>query len=646
MRLSLKTDKPAATGRLPRPSNHAIACATACALALTPLATTAQEAESPSETIRPNFVVIVADDVGFTDLGAYGSEISTPNIDALASEGVRFTNFHASPMCSPSRAMLLTGVDAHTAGVASLYEATPLRDRGKPGYEGQLRRDVVTIASRLRSAGYGTYMTGKWNLGHTRSNLPSARGFDRTFALDATGADNFEKKPYLPLYTEVPWFADGQPTDLPEDFYSSRFLVDKMIEFLETHPTPTSVSRNPTGSSTPFFAYVAFQAIHIPLQAPAEYIERYAGVYDRGWEWLRTERFKRAVDAGVIPESAPAATLPKQRDWDSLPADERAFVAKSMAVQAGMLEAMDHHIGRLVAYLKDRGEYERTVFVVLSDNGPEAGNPAGSRFFDRWAESVGYTRDLETLGEKGSYAFIGPDFAAATAAPLAYYKFHGGEGGVRVPLIIAGPGVGPQALDAQAERTLDSRLNGSTDRFSFITDIAPTIIEMAQVTVPAPTDTQPMIGRSLLPALQDTSVSVHPATEPVAFETAGHAGVFKGDHKLVRVGAPAGDGVWRLYDLALDPGETNDLAPSQPAVFQELMSDYDAYAARVGVRPVPANYSPAKQLFINMIYGRLSANLGPIAVVTALALLVLVMLVRKLRRRSSARVQHNLTRTT
>ena len=182
-------------------------------------------------------VVVVADDVGFSDLGAYGSEIRTPHIDAIASRGVVFSNFHASPMCSPSRAMLLTGVDAHLAGVASLYVATPLRHRGRPGYEGELRTDVVTIASRLRAAGYRTYLTGKWNLGHTPTSLPSARGFDRTFALDATGADNFEKKPYLPIYGEPPWFADGEPTDLPDDYYSSEHLVDKLIEFIEADRT-------------------------------------------------------------------------------------------------------------------------------------------------------------------------------------------------------------------------------------------------------------------------------------------------------------------------------------------------------------------------------------------------------------------------
>ena len=580
---------------------------------------------------RPNFVLIVVDDAGFTDFGAFGSEVQTPNIDQLAARGVRFTNFHASPMCSPSRAMLLTGVDAHTAGVASLYEATPLRHRGKPGYEGQLRSNVTTIATRLSGAGYRTYLSGKWNLGHTPANLPSARGFDRTFALDATGADNFEKKPYLPIYAEVPWFADGKPTELPDDFYSSEFLVDKMIEFLKEDQGPEELDE----AASPFFAYLAFQAIHIPVQAPRQFIERYEGVYDRGWGWLRAERHRRAIEKGVFPADAAPAELPAQRDWDALPKEEKALFAKSMAVQAGMLEAMDHHLGRLISYLELTGEYENTVFIVLSDNGPEAGDPmAGGRTFKRWLDSAGYRRDLETLGEKGSYAFIGPDFASATAAPLAYYKFHGGEGGVRVPLVIAGPGVAASA-ENEAEPAVPGR---TTAAFSFITDIAPTMLDLAGLDHALSsgssdhTSGEPMVGRSLAAVLADKAARVHPESEAVAFETAGHAAVWKGDHKLVRVGAPAGDGVWRLFDLAEDPGETEDLAAVLPERFAELMADYEAYAERVGVLELPGSYSPTRQLTINAIYDRLRDNLVSLSLAGIALLLVLFTLFRVAKR--------------
>ena len=555
----------------------------------------------------------MADDVGFTDLGAYGSEIRTPHIDAIASRGVLFSNFHASPMCSPSRAMLLTGVDAHLAGAASLYVATPLRHRGRPGYEGELRTDVVTIASRLRDAGYRTYLSGKWNLGHTPTSLPSARGFDRTFALDSTGADNFEKKPYLPIYDEPPWFADGEPTDLPDDFYSSEHLVDKLVEFIEA-------DRVALAEPQPFFAYLAFQAVHLPVQAPREFIERYEGVYDEGWDALRKARHRGAVEAGVFPPTAEPSNVPAQADWEALTPDEKAFAAKNMAVNAAMLEAMDHHFGRFVDYLGDAGLLANTVFVVLSDNGPEAGDPAANAAFDSWAEDVGYRRDLATLGERGSYAIIGPHFARAAAAPLAYYKFHGGEGGIRVPLIISGPGV---------------EARGIASAFAHVTDIVPTLLELTGTTDATPSGKHRIGGCSLVPALRNVAVDVHPPQEAIGFETAGHAGVFKGSHKLVRVGAPAGDGQWRLFNLAEDPGETRDLAAEQPQRLAEMLADYEAYAARVGVLEVPAFYSPTRQLLINYLYDRTRANAHLVVAGGAVLLLALVWLIRRRRRPES-----------
>ena len=576
-------------------------------------ASTAADAATPVAA-PPNVVVVVADDVGFSDFGAYGSEIRTPHIDAIASRGVLFSNFHVSPMCSPSRAMLLTGVDSHLAGVASLYVATPLSHRGRPGYEGELRTDVVTVASRLRAAGYLTYLSGKWNLGHTPTSLPSARGFDRTFALDATGADNFEKKPYLPIYGEPPWFADGKPTDLPDDFYSSEHLVDKLIEFVEADRATVAEAR-------PFFAYLAFQAVHLPVQAPREFIEHYAGTYDEGWDALRRARHRGTVEAGVFPPTAAPSNTPAQADWAALAADEKVFAAKNMAVNAAMLEAMDHHFGRFVEYLENVDLLANTVFVVLSDNGPEAGDPSASGTFNSWAQDVGYRRDLATLGERGSYAIIGPHFARAAAAPLAYYKFHGGEGGIRVPLVVAGPGV-------------DAR--GISPAFAYVTDIVPTLLELTGTRDATRAGKHPLSGRSLAPALRDIGVDIHPPEEAIGFETAGHAGVFKGSHKLVRVGAPAGDGRWRLFDLAKDPGETRDLAVEQPQRLAELLVAYEAYAARVGVLEVPPLYSPTRQLLINYLYDRAKKNLAWIVMGVGLVVLLVGFGVRLIRRRRPA----------
>ncbi|ABS63628.1 sulfatase [Parvibaculum lavamentivorans DS-1] len=552
-----------------------------------------------AQEARPNIVLILADDVGFSDFGVYGSEIETPNIDALAARGTLFSNFHASPICAPSRAMLMTGVDSHLAGIGNLPESAPLEHRGQPGYLGRLADDVVTVASRLSAAGYRTMMTGKWHLGHGEGAHPAARGFDRSFALEASGADNWEKKSYLPIYDDAPWYEDGKPTDLPEDFYSSEFLIDKMIEYLEEDKD----------EGRPFFSYVAFQAIHIPLQAPREFVEKYEGVYDEGWDALREARFRAVVERGLLPGGMGLGPMPEGlRDWSARSEDEKRMLAKSMSVNAAMLEAMDFHVGRLVEYLKETGQYENTIFIVLSDNGPEPGDPLATPGFRQWLWWTGYNRDIETLGEKGSYVFIGPEFASAAASPGAFFKMQAGEGGLRVPLIFAGDGISPARM---------------TDAFSYITDIAPTILELAGIGASRDfegTTVQAMTGKSLAPLLRGEAARVYGEEDVVGIEAAGNAAIFRGSYKLVRNARPYGDMQWYLYNLASDPGETNDISQDEPELFAEMMAEYEAYAARVGVREVPEGYDQTAQLTTNRIHDQVRENWPGLAV---LALLVL-----------------------
>jgi len=540
---------------------------TMAVVALTALTTAPAAAQQ-----RPNIVVIVADDVGFTDLGAYGGEARTPNIDALAQRGAQFSRYYSSPLCSPSRAMLLTGMDNHRTGHSTIIEVLPPNMRGRPGYTMHLEPGVVTLATRLQQGGYRTYATGKWHLGHGEGDLPNSHGFDRSFVLDASGADNWEERTYLPYYRSADWFENGQRAHLPENFYSSEFIVDRMIRYMDA---------DAQRSDEPFFAYLAFQAVHIPVQAPAEYRDHYRGLYAGGWEQLRANRWRRAQELGLLSATAQIGPPhPSFRPWAAISREEQALYARSMEVHAGMLEAMDHHIGRFIQYLQSRGLAENTIFIVTSDNGPEPSNPVADATFRRWMQLTGYTRRVEDLGERGSFVMIGPENANATATG-SLFKFTAGEGGLRVPLIMAGPGIAPGRVDARA----------------FVTDVAPTLLERAGVALDAPA----MDGVSMNPLLSGQSPFVRDENAPLGVEVSGHSALYRGDYKLVRTPPPLGDSSWRLYNIDRDPGETTDLAAQQPDLVAAMLADYQTYAQRVGVLELPHGYDPQAQVAHNTL---------------------------------------------
>lgn len=518
--------------------------------------------EDPEST-RPNFVILLIDDAAFMDLGVYGGEAATPNIDALAARGVMFTRYYTSPLCAPSRAMLLTGVDNHLTGVATIPEVLPPEHIGKPGYTMELEPGVQTIAARLQPLGYRTLLTGKWHLGSADGALPSDHGFDRSFALDASGADNWDDKSYMPYYSDAPWYEDGAPADLPDDFYSSEFIVDQMITYLDE-----------TDEAAPFLAYLGFQAVHIPVQAPAEITAKYRGTYQDGWQALREARWQRAQALELMPRGAPLAAMPAgMRDWESLSKEDQAVYAARMAVNAAMLEAMDLHVGRLIDHLKASGDYENTVFVVTSDNGPEPTRGDNDWRLRLWMAMHDYHLGLDGIGEPGSWAFIGPEFAMAAASPGNLFKFHGAEGGIHVPMIMAGPGL-PQ--------------NIRQDALVQVTDIAPTLLEMAGA--PVASDGVAITGRSVLPLLTGTADAVYAEDEPIGIEVSGNSALIRGDYKITRNQLPWGDAQWRLYDLSRDPGETIDLADAQPDLMASMLADYDAYRDQMGVLAVPEGY--------------------------------------------------------
>lgn len=540
---------------------------------------------------RPNLVIIVADDMGYGDIASFGSEIRTPNLDRLAAEGTKFTNFHVGAACSPTRSMLMTGVDNHLAGLGNMLEIQADNQFGKPGYEGHLNDRVVTIARRLRDAGYHTYMVGKWHLGGTKDTIPHARGFEKTFALMESGADNYVEMPYMPIYKAVHYFENGKPVKLPtENYYSSDFYTNRIIENIEEHRK----------DGKPFLAYVAYQAVHYPHQVPIEFIEKYDGVYDAGYEAIRRQRLARQKEMGLVSAEVELDTKLDKMDfpqleiapWDGLTDEEKKFNIRRMQTYAGMADNMDGNIGKILAYLEKVGEADNTLVLFFSDNGADPNQVPMAPGYRPWYEQhyrytymSDYKGDFTLMGQKGSYADYGPGWAAVANAPTSYYKTFSTEGGIRSPFLAWFPGKIP------AGKTSTS--------FAFIKDVAPTLLEVAGV--PKGGDTyegkkvHPITGTSMWSALRGESKQVHSASENIGYELAGSSAIFRGRHKLVQNLPPKGTGGWELYDTVADPSEIHDLAKKNPELVKELEAAYASYVKANNVIPVPPGYNPNEQ---------------------------------------------------
>jgi arylsulfatase A-like enzyme len=544
-----------------------------CSLAILAMTTVPTLAEDT----RPNILVVLFDDVGFTDFGVYGGDARTPTIDALAQSGTLFSRYYSSPFCGPSRAMLMTGQDNHQTGMGTLVETVTPEQRALPGYSMVWDEDQATLASVLASAGYRTYVTGKWGIGAKGANLPDRFGFDRSFVMDSTGGSNYDHMHYLPGYPEVSWYEDGAPARLPEDFYSSRTLVDQMIHYIDDGD-----------ADQPFFSFLSLQAVHIPVQAPIEFIDNYDGVFDAGWNVMREERWQRTIELGLVPDSTTLAPVHEDhRAWTDLSPDEQAIAAREMQVNAGMIEAADFHIGRLLDHLETAGELDNTIVVVTSDNGPEAGvtrldNPVFDLLLGGLHRLEGFDTSPENMGLPGSLTAIGPEWASVSAAPFSLYKFYSSEGGLRVPLVVSGPGV---------------EATGVQDAPVHVADLMPTLLDAAGVTY----DAEALYGKSVLPLLKGEATETRAESDSFGIEVSGNAALYRGKWKLVRTALPRGDFTWRLFDLSVDPGETNDLSDANPALFAEMRAEYEAYVAEAGVFELGrADYAEA-QLFSNLL---------------------------------------------
>ena len=512
-------------------------------------------------TKTPNFLVIVADDVGFSDLGFMGGEIRTPSLDGLADKGRILTNFYVSPNCSPTRSMFLSGTDNHQAGLGVMAEHIGDEVRGRPGYEGYLSERVYTLPARLKDHGYHTYITGKWHLGLKENTGPHKRGFEKSFVLLQGGGSHFNDRSGLgSALPEALYRDNGQLVEeLPEDFFSSTFYTDKMIEYIESDKV----------DGQPFFAYLAFTAPHWPLHAPDDYIDRYAGRYNAGWDIMRERRLAGLKKTGVLPEDATSyPRLDKVPAWDSLPDYAQKNYARRMELYAAMIEHMDVQIGRVFEYLKSIDEYDNTFVLFFSDNGPEGNDAIDILDNNLWVPAT-FDNRQENLGRRGSYTWVGPGWAQVSAVPSRMYKSFPSEGGIRSPGIISYPGL-------PAGKTLDSN-------FISVMDIAPTLLELAGVSQsennPRRADTLPIKGKSIVSYLMGESESVHPDDHETGWELFGRRALRKGDWKIVWLWKPYGTGDWQLYNLSKDPGEVHDLASLHPGKLKELITAWDHYVA-------------------------------------------------------------------
>jgi arylsulfatase A-like enzyme len=547
-------------------------------------------AQTPDK--KPNFLVIVGDDFGYSDIGAFGSEISTPNLDMLAHDGKILTNYHTAPTCSPARVSLLTGVDYHIAGIGTMFENIAENQIGKPGYETYINDRVVTVAELLKDAGYHTYLSGKWHLSGQSSHNGSApydRGFEKSLTLLGDGANHFNDKEYVPGWPVI-FQENDKIIPRPENgTYETELFADRLIDYMKSNE----------GDGKPFFSYLAFQVAHTPFQAPPEFVDKYDKIYSAGWEKIREQRFEKQKELGFWPSNM---TLPKRipvnQAWDSLTKDQQSYAARVLAVHAAMIEEMDKNIGKVIQYLKDSGQYDNTFILFTSDNGTsEPVEMADFRFMsgvDLESAKANYhlvNNSLANLGNPTSDFNYGPWGQIVAASPYSGYKGFFYEGGITVPLLIKGPKSTLSSGNASGTNIVKSYVR--------VLDITPTILELANVSHPSTyngRDVSPMIGKSLTGLLEGKVDKVYQTDEPLAAELFNNTVVRMGDWMVIHNQYDK-DGVWNLYNLANDIGQNTNLAEQHPDIVQKLKAVYEKYAKEVGV------IIPRGKAFANAVAG-------------------------------------------
>jgi arylsulfatase len=519
-----------------------------------------------SDHTRPNVLLILVDDLGYSDLGCYGSEIRTPHLNKLAAEGVRVMDFYVSSLCAPTRAMLLTGVDNHQNGLGTMPPGHSDNQYLKPGYEGTLNKRVISLAEVLQNKGYHSYIAGKWHLGHHKKDYPRSKGFEKSFVFLGGGSGHFSNAFALgPGEEPVSFYIrDEEIVDsLPEDFYSSKNFTDEMIKYIAEQE-----------DDAPFFGYLAYTAPHDPLHVPDQYLDKYHGVYDEGYERVKIDRLSRMKETGLVEESVPYNPgTGKFPAWENLNPDQRKMQARIMEIYAAMIENLDYHIGRVIAALKESGKYENTVIIFLSDNGA---NPKEAAFYPGSSEEYlaeNFDNSYSNLGRRNSFVSEGGAWAEVSNTPFTYFKTTTGEGGIHAPLIISGPGVNIE----------DFR----TTTGMHVCDLFPTIIDLAGVSRPESyegNELAPLYGTSAKEFLAGKELLVRDTElNPLHFEMLECRAIIQGEWKALMLQAPyADEPVWQLYNLSSDPLEKNDLSSQEPERLRSLTAAWDKYADESG----------------------------------------------------------------
>lgn len=506
------------------------------------LALTAQSvcAASPA---RPNIIVILVDDMGFSDIGCFGSEIPTPNLDNLAATGLRFTQFYNTGRCCPSRAALLTGLYSHQAGIGHMTE-----DDEVPGYRGRLNDNCVTMAEVLDDAGYFTAMTGKWHVGQEHGVVPWKRGFQRSMNSPAGGFYYPEGKPHR-IYLNGRALPDDSP-ELPKNWYTTDLWTDYAIKFID----------DGRETKRPIFLYLAYNAPHFPLQAPADEIAQFRGKYKIGWDKLREQRNAKQKELGLVDPGWELSPRPDDvKAWEQLSDKEKDRFDEIMSIYAACVAHIDKDVGRLVDALKERGMFDNTLIFFMSDNGGNAESGPNGRL------------EGDHPGAAYSTVFCGKSWATLENTPFRRYKHFNHEGGVASPFIVRWP----------------AGFSGQGDfrqQPAHLIDIMATCVDVAGAKYPTEYHGHtilPMEGRSLVPEFDNKPVQ----RDALFWEHEGNAAVRVGDWKLVRAGRRS---EWELYDMKKDRTEMHDLSAEHSDVAKDLLAKWQAWAERAHVKPYPA----------------------------------------------------------